>query len=68
MTMLSLDELTWTCHVCGEERPDGDISVRSTEITPSHPRLVRYTVCQNVRYCNDRAACVEGSKHVRFIR
>lgn len=54
--------LTWTCHVCGENRPDAEISVfKST-------RMVKTVeVHQNVRYCNDRASCTIGAKDVDFV-
>lgn len=45
--------LTWTCHICGDERPDKLISVLSYPIFEGAKR--------NVRYCNDRVACLEGA-------
>lgn len=53
---------TWTCHVCGNERPDDKISVYSTDVA-----LGPVKARQNVRYCNDRPECVEGAKHVEFF-
>ncbi|GAH82156.1 unnamed protein product [marine sediment metagenome] len=49
---------TWKCHICGEERPDERISVFTT------PWVINgQTVgSQNIRYCNDRPACIEGAK------
>lgn len=58
-----LDSLTWTCHVCGEDRPDRLISVLRTEV-PFGGRMV----AQNVRYCNDRPGCAAGAPKVRFLR
>jgi len=55
--------LTWTCHVCREERPDAQISVLSTPV--EFPNGVVAT--QNVRYCNDRPACVKGAAEVKLI-
>lgn len=55
-------QLTWKCHVCGDERPDERISVLSTERIGKSG--IRYT--ENVRYCNDRPACVEGATSVSF--
>ena len=55
--------LTWTCHVCHEERPDAAISVLSTPIEVA-PRVM---ATQNVRYCNDRRACIEGAVKVRLV-
>jgi hypothetical protein len=54
--------LTWSCHVCGAVRPDDKISVFKSE-----RMLGRIPVKQNVRYCVDRPACVEGAKHVNFL-
>ena len=67
-------EGTWTCHVCGEERPDRFISVQAqpdrglvlcqhnfAELVPGVP------VQQNVRYCNDRPACKAAAPSVSFI-
>jgi hypothetical protein len=53
----------WTCHVCGEERPDDKISVFSTDVT-----IGRVQARQNVRYCNDRQACISGATKVDFFR
>ena len=47
------DELTWTCHACGEERPDNMIVVAKI--------LVKLRIGQtqmNLRYCFDRPACL----------
>ncbi len=57
---MELERLTWKCHVCGEERPDDKISVLSK------PLIINGQVVlggeQNIRYCNDRPACIEGAK------
>jgi len=58
-----LDNLTWTCHVCGRKRPDDKISVYSTWIAPHG-----VDIKQNVRYCNDRPECIEGAKKIRWIK
>lgn len=54
---MDLRYLTWTCHVCGEERPDNKISV--------HKRIHKYpngvTMGVNTRYCNDRPECEAGA-------
>lgn len=55
--------LTWTCHVCGEERPDARIGVLSREGTTDLGVRLR----ENVRYCNDRRKCAEGAKEVFFV-
>jgi hypothetical protein len=56
------DDLTWTCHVCKQERPDRFISVLSTTVV--NPRGVEMNV--NVRYCNDQGACTLGAPDVAF--
>ena len=55
--------LTWTCHVCGKERPDAKISVYSSKVDMGHG----IEMTQNVRYCNDRQACREGAPKVSFV-
>ena len=55
--------LTWTCHVCREERPDAKISVL---VVPFEMNGVRGQ--QNVRYCNDRPECLEGAAKVDWIK
>jgi hypothetical protein len=54
---------TWTCHVCGEERPDDKISVYQQ----IHQTPTGIKVTQNVRYCNDNESCVEGAKTHSFL-
>jgi hypothetical protein len=43
------EDLTWTCHICGDERPDEMIGV----FKHYHPGGLQ----ENVRYCLDRAGC-----------
>ena len=50
--------LTWACHICGDVRPDAQISVLNKPLF-FHNAVVG---SENVRYCNDRAACLEGAK------
>ncbi len=58
-----LRDLVWRCHVCGAERPDAQISVLSRE------RMIgRVAFTENVRYCNDNPACIEGAKDVSFVK
>jgi len=56
---------TWKCHICGEERPNGKISVLTK------PLIINGQVVpgagQNIRYCNDRPACIEGAKEFSFF-
>lgn len=54
---MDLADLTWTCHVCGDERPDRFISVHKAQnVSPSG---ISFQV--NTRYCNDRAQCAAGA-------
>jgi hypothetical protein len=62
MVDMETRDLTWTCHVCGEERPDGKISVYSTT-----KKIGNVDIKQNVRYCNDKPECVEGAKQVDWL-
>lgn len=54
-----LRRITWRCDVCAAVRPDAKISVHQRQGT-----LLDVDVEQNVKYCNDRAPCVEGAKDV----
>jgi hypothetical protein len=49
-------DLSWTCHVCGENRPDSAISVAHRPLRGMEDRYpqVRF----NARYCNDRIECI----------
>jgi len=53
---------TWKCHICGEERPDDKISVLIKPVIITGLRCGK----QNIRYCNDRPACIEGAKRFDF--
>jgi hypothetical protein len=57
--MARAGEETWRCHVCGKERPDSKISVaryqRMDTVVP---------IRLNVRYCNDRVKCRNGTRDV----
>ncbi len=57
---------TWKCHICGEERPDDKISVLSKPLIING----QVVLCgqQNIRYCNDRPACIEGAKEFSFFK
>lgn len=56
--MSQVDIGGWYCHVCGHERPDDKISV--------HKRAHRMGE-QNIRYCNDRRACIDNAPRVTFF-
>ena len=55
--MVFTQPLTWTCRICGEERPDAKISVHSK------PWVINGTVIgeKNIRYCNDNPKCAEAA-------
>ena len=58
------DDLTWTCHVCGDERPDAIISVHQR-----HRFLLGdVPVTENIRYCNDRPECQQGALSFTFLK
>ncbi|MBA7608335.1 hypothetical protein ES703_15512 [subsurface metagenome] len=62
---------TWKCHICGDERPDERISVLSKPlIINGQPLIINGKVCgwENIRYCNDRPACIEGAKEFSFSK
>lgn len=46
--------LTWTCHVCGAERPDDKISLASATFPVADGRSEGAV---QLRYCNDRTEC-----------
>lgn len=50
----------WSCHICGQIRPDAKISVLTK------PFLLG--VVQNIRYCNDNPLCVKGAKNYSLIK
>ena len=46
-----MNDLTWTCHICGEERPDRLIGV------VSFPYKGLSGAMMNIRYCFDKKEC-----------
>lgn len=57
--------ITWTCHICGDERPDDRISVVSSDLSAEYG-LPPGVMGQNVRYCNDREMCRIGAQTKRL--
>ena len=55
---------TWRCHICGDERPDHLISVVTKPVT----LVSGVETVQNIRYCNDRPKCLEGTKDFSFFK
>lgn len=54
--MLDFEDLTWTCMVCGEDRPDDKIAVAYRTIPGMEDLFPAGRF--NVRYCTDRPPCV----------
>lgn len=61
-TARMLVEDGWTCHVCGQRRPDDKISVEVHDLSDEKG----FPWYENVRYCNDRESCQKGASQVRF--
>lgn len=62
---MCLETLSWICHICGKDRPDNKIEVRSIDVSDQY-KLPKGTMKNNVRYCNDNPDCIEKSKTFRF--
>lgn len=60
-------ELTWTCHACGEVRPDRAISVHKVDISEGY-KLPARSMTMNFLYCNDRSACHEKALSARSLQ
>ena len=58
-------DITWTCEICGETRPDQFISVFITDISVDHG-LKPGIMFQNIKYCNDRPACSDAAPTFRL--
>lgn len=58
---------SWTCHICGEKRPDACISVFTRDTSVDY-NLPYGTIKENVRYCNDKEECTEKAKTFKFIK
>jgi hypothetical protein len=57
--LLWLRTLTWTCMVCGDERPDAVISVTHRQLRGLEEQFP--AARWNVRYCNDRPQCAAAA-------
>ena len=55
--------ITWTCHICGHERPDDKISVFQSDISKNGDGAM----LQNVRYCNDKPDCTQQATTFELI-
>lgn len=61
---MDLKNLTWSCHICGRERPDAKISVLTK------PLIIKGQIVgeQNIRYCNDNPDCIDKAKSFSFVK
>lgn len=59
-----MDELEWTCMVCGDLRPDARISVHSGQRDFGHGVVAQV----NVRYCNDKQECRDGANDHTLLK
>lgn len=62
----NLNNLQWTCHVCGKLRPDDKISVYTRDDSARHD-FPPGTIQTNVRYCNDNPECEKNARYVDFM-
>ena len=62
--MVFTKPLTWKCHICGELRPDANISVLTK------PLVIGGRPCgqQNIRYCNDNPQCIKAVRDYSFFK
>ncbi len=60
MTSLGFFALTWTCMICGAERPDANISVITKPLFLLDDQ--EYEI--NIRYCNDMPGCLAHAEKV----
>lgn len=58
--------LTWTCHVCGDERPDLSIAVFKRDVSTDHGLPIG-SMFTNVRHCSDRPKCRAGAEGVQWF-
>lgn len=61
-TPVSFRAMRWTCHVCGQERPDAKIAVHSTLHTVNG-----VTAQENIRYCVDNIECAAKAAEITFL-
>ncbi len=59
---------TWICHICGDVRPDKQISVRVKDMSEKGHEFRPGVISMNVRYCNDRDHCIEESKNFSLLK
>ena len=63
----NFEAVTWTCHICKEERPDEKIAVRKKPVIGLNGIPSRI-FSENVRYCVDKPSCSDKSRSFSFLR
>lgn len=58
--------ITWTCHICKQERSDDKVSVHKRDVSQEY-EVPFGTIIENVRYCNDNPDCIEKAQTFRFL-
>lgn len=53
-----MEDVTWECRVCGEERPDVNTSVFVREQSGMRQTYV---------YCNDKPKCAAGVQKLKYL-
>lgn len=56
-----MDELTWSCHICGRVRADQEIGVFTRDISERY-QMREGTMKMNTRYCLDSVECKQGAE------
>jgi hypothetical protein len=64
---VKFSDLRWTCHICGQERPDEMIAVMVTDLS-DEIEMPTGTLKQNVRYCIDNRVCTEAARTYRLLK
>lgn len=54
------DNITWSCEVCGEVKPDAEIAVTTHDHSSYYYDLPKGTIQRNVRHCLD-PTCVAAA-------
>lgn len=62
-----IENMTFTCHVCGKTRPNAKISVYHRDTSKEYG-LPLGSAHQNIRYCNDSPFCREKAKEVDLMK
>lgn len=62
-----MEGLSWTCHICGRERPDTVIKVYTRDVSEKY-NLPVGTMRENIRYCGDSVVCQKGAETFNFVK